>query len=173
MNKTVKNRKLFVMNNVNILLNKIAVLCKEKHYSLVTAESCTGGGLAYAITKNLQSSSILERGYITYSINSKEDVLKISTYTLQIYGTVSKETSIEMAKKALKKSKAQISVAITGLDHETIKNEGLNESGIAWISCSAIFKDTIYKKFYLKGSRKYCCEQLILHALEMLHNYIK
>lgn len=161
------------MDKENILLDKIAKICKTKHYMIVTAESCTGGGLAYCITKNSQSSSLLERGYITYSIPSKEDVLNVSPYVLQTFGAVSKETSLEMAEKALQKSKAQISISITGLDQDVIKEAGSNKPGMAWISCVSMYKKPISKQFKIKANREKFCDKLILHALNMLLTYVK
>lgn len=161
------------MDKINQALKEIAATCNEKHYSIVTAESCTGGGLAYFITKNPESSFILERGYITYSIPSKEEILNVSTYLLQTFGAVSKEVSIEMAEKALSKSKAQISIAITGIDHDVIKEEGINMPGTAWISCSSIDNKTISKQFNSNATREDFCVKLILYALEMLKSYIK
>lgn len=161
------------MTKVTNLLNEVAIICKEKHYLIVTAESCTGGGLAYFITKNPQSSSLLERGYITYSIPSKEDVLNVSTYVLQTFGAVSKEASIEMAEKALEKSKAQISISITGLDHDVIKDSGFNRSGVAWISCASIHKKTVSKQFKINGNREKFCEKLIFGGVKLLRSYVQ
>lgn len=160
-------------DKTTVLLNRIAKLCNKKNYSLVTAESCTGGGLAFFITKNPQSSSLLERGYVTYSVTAKEDVLGVSSYLLQTFGAVSKEISIEMAEKALKKSHAQISISITGIDHKIIIKEGFHEPGIAWISCASVEKKTVTKKFLLKADREIFCEKLIYQALKMLYSYVK
>src|SRR5437764_599090 len=120
------------MKNIDKLIEDIAFRCKEKRYSLVTSESCTGGGIAYFITKHPECSSLLERGYIVYSVTSKEDVLGISSYSLQTFGAVSKEVAIEMAEKSLEKSKAQISIAVTGIDEEAAKTNKIEHPGIVW-----------------------------------------
>jgi nicotinamide-nucleotide amidase len=161
------------MDKINNLLKNIALIFKEKHYTLVTVESCTGGGLAYYITKYPESSPILDRGFITYSISSKEEMLKISNCKLQTCGAVSKEISIEMAEKALQKSKAQISIAITGFDQSVIKKEDENQSAFAWISCASIDNKSISKKFITNAKREKFCEQLIVDGLKMLLTYIK
>ncbi len=82
---------------------------------LVTAESCTGGWVGEAVTTIAGSSDWFDRGFITYSNASKREVLGVSAATLQRHGAVSEETAREMAVGALKHSKAQISVAITGV----------------------------------------------------------
>jgi nicotinamide-nucleotide amidase len=156
------------MKNCDDLINNVGAICKEKRYSLVTSESCTGGGLAYVITKNPDYSFILERGYIVYSLIAKEEVLEVSTHSLQLFGAVSKEVALEMADNALKKSKAHISIAITGIDESAAK-----ECGIVWIACAGIDKKSIAKKIEVKGDRKIFCENTIFASLKILLDFIK
>ena len=82
---------------------------------LVTAESCTGGWVGEAVTAIAGSSDWFDRGFITYSNAAKRDVLGVAGITLNQHGAVSEETAREMALGALKHSRAQISVAITGV----------------------------------------------------------
>lgn len=82
---------------------------------LVTAESCTGGWLGQAVTAVAGSSAWYERGFITYSNASKCEMLGVQQATLDHYGAVSAQTAQEMAIGALNKSRAQISVSITGI----------------------------------------------------------
>lgn len=159
------------MKKLQNLVNEIGEKCNEKHYSLVTAESCTGGGLAYSITKNPSCSAILERGYIVYSIASKEDILGVSTYTLQTFGVVSKEVAKEMAEKALEKSKSHISIAITGIDENAAKEHGQGK-GLVWISCAGIGKKTVVKSVEIKGDRGKFCDECILECLNFLADFI-
>src|SRR5690349_12597001 len=128
------------MKRINQIIEELGKICKEKHYSLTTAESCTGGGIAYSITKHAECSSILERGYIVYSISSKEDMLDVSSYTIQTFGLVSKEVAIELAEKSLEKSKSQISLAITGIDENSASENETHKSGIVWVGCAGIDK---------------------------------
>ncbi|OGT37912.1 MAG: hypothetical protein A3F12_07170 [Gammaproteobacteria bacterium RIFCSPHIGHO2_12_FULL_38_14] len=87
----------------------------KQHLKLATAESCTGGGLSFWITSIPGSSTWFERGFVTYSNESKIEILGVKTETLEKYGAVSRETAIEMAEGALKKSHANIALAITGI----------------------------------------------------------
>ncbi len=88
---------------------------KERGFKLVTAESCTGGWLAEVVTSISGSSDWFERGFVTYSNESKEELLGVSSDTTVRHGAVSEETAREMAVGALERSRAQIAVAITGV----------------------------------------------------------
>jgi len=90
------------------------LLLQGKVY-LVTAESCTAGGLAEIITRIPGSSQWFERGFVTYSDIAKQELLGVSHDTLDQFGAVSEETACAMAEGALLNSHAQISVAITGI----------------------------------------------------------
>lgn len=160
------------MSTLNTILLKLSKLFKDKNYSLVTAESCTGGGLAYFLTKNSHTSSLLERGYVVYSIAAKEDVLNISPLILQTKGLVSKETVEAMAKSALEKSKAQISIAITGLDAAATKKNKFKQPGIVWMCCVSVDKKICTKVFRITGNREAFCEKTILDALNMLVDFV-
>lgn len=82
---------------------------------LSCAESCTGGGIAAALTDVAGSSAWFDRGFVTYSNLSKQEMLGVSLATLKNFGAVSRETAIEMASGALQYSNAQLSVAVTGI----------------------------------------------------------
>lgn len=88
---------------------------RKKKWKLVTAESCTGGMIATAITDKAGSSEIFDRGFVTYSNQAKMDSLGVSAKTLEQFGAVSMETAEEMANGALENSEAQIAVSVTGI----------------------------------------------------------
>jgi nicotinamide-nucleotide amidase len=88
---------------------------KAAKLSLVTAESCTGGLIAAAITEIPGSSDVLERGYITYSNPAKESNLGVPDAVLKQYGAVSEETARAMAEGALAHSKAGVAISVTGV----------------------------------------------------------
>jgi nicotinamide-nucleotide amidase len=87
----------------------------EKSLHIVTAESCTGGWLAQALTSVEGASAFFDCGFVTYSNESKVELLGVSEEILAKFGAVSEQTVKEMAQGALKYSRAQISLAITGL----------------------------------------------------------
>ena len=80
-----------------------------------TAESCTGGMVAAALTDIPGSSAVVERGFVTYTNTAKQEMLGVSAETLADHGAVSEEVSREMADGALTHSQAQLSVSITGI----------------------------------------------------------
>lgn len=82
---------------------------------LVTAESCTGGLIAGALTEIAGSSDVVERGFVTYSNASKSELLGVAESTLAEFGAVSGETARAMAEGALAASHAQIALSVTGV----------------------------------------------------------
>jgi len=88
---------------------------EARGWSLVTAESCTGGGIAEAITRVPGSSAWFERGFVSYSNQAKVEMLGVSEATLADHGAVSEAVAREMAAGALAHSHAAISVAVTGI----------------------------------------------------------
>jgi nicotinamide-nucleotide amidase len=90
-------------------------LLKAKGEKLVTAESCTGGGIGAAVTAIAGSSEWFDRGFITYSNEAKQEMLKVSAATLERHGAVSEETAREMALGALAASPGTVSVSVTGV----------------------------------------------------------
>lgn len=94
---------------------QLAELFLKTSARLVTAESCTGGGLAEILTRIPGSSAWFERGFVTYSNESKNELLSVPLDTLEQYGAVSEETALAMSEGALKNSRADYSVSITGI----------------------------------------------------------
>lgn len=89
--------------------------CRAKGLKIVTAESCTGGLLAALLTEIPGSSDVFDRGFVTYSNAAKHQLLGVSETLIDACGAVSPEVARAMADGALTHSKADISVAITGV----------------------------------------------------------
>jgi nicotinamide-nucleotide amidase len=87
---------------------------RARGLKVATAESCTGGLVAGALTEIAGSSDVVDRGFVTYS-NAAKAMLGVTAATLKRYGAVSAETAAAMAAGALKNSEADITVAITGI----------------------------------------------------------
>ena len=100
---------------MNALAQKVGERLKAKGALLVTAESCTGGWAAQAVTAIAGSSDWFERGFVTYSNAAKEEMLGVRPATIARHGAVSEETAREMALGALKHSRGTIALAITGI----------------------------------------------------------
>jgi nicotinamide-nucleotide amidase len=90
-------------------------ICRTRKLSIVTAESCTGGLLAAALTEIPGSSDVFERGFVTYSNAAKGAMLGVPAATLSTFGAVSRETAQAMALGALAHSPANLAAAITGI----------------------------------------------------------
>ncbi len=88
---------------------------RARGWMLATAESCTGGMIAAAITDIAGSSSGFDRGFVTYSNAAKMQMLGVTAQSLSAHGAVSEPVAAEMAQGALNRSEAQIAVAVTGI----------------------------------------------------------
>ena len=97
------------------LSEKLGELALEQKAVIATAESCTAGGIACAITQIPGSSEWFDRGFVTYSNQSKEDLLGVDHETLLSHGAVSAETVSEMVQGALARSAATMAVAVSGI----------------------------------------------------------
>lgn len=103
------------MSDVEILATKVLRAFEERGLMLATAESCTGGMIAAAITDLIGASNVLERGFVTYSNEAKMELLGVSPDTLEKHGAVSEATARAMAAGALKHSHADVAVSVTGI----------------------------------------------------------
>jgi nicotinamide-nucleotide amidase len=97
------------------LARRLGERLKARAAVLATAESCTGGWVAQAVTTVAGSSAWFDRGFITYSDEAKREMLGVRAQTLARHGAVSEETAREMARGALERSMATLAVAVTGI----------------------------------------------------------
>ena len=103
------------MENLLDLAATTGQLLLARNESLTLAESCTGGGLACAVTEIAGSSAWFERGFVTYSNAAKSELLGVPEITIERHGAVSEATARAMAEGALAHSPAHWAVAITGI----------------------------------------------------------
>lgn len=106
---------LALRRDIDRLAGEVGQLLKKTGVKLATAESCTGGWVAQAITGIPGSSAWFDRGYVVYSNEAKVEMLGVSTATLAQHGAVSEAVVREMALGAVRNSHAHVSVAITGV----------------------------------------------------------
>lgn len=97
------------------LADQILSACRARGWTIATAESCTGGMVAAALTEIAGSSDVVDRGYVTYSDAAKVQMLGVLPATLDLHGAVSPEVAAEMAEGALNASGVDLAVAITGI----------------------------------------------------------
>jgi nicotinamide-nucleotide amidase len=89
--------------------------CQKKELTLAAAESCTGGLLCAVITEIPGSSRVLDRGFVTYTNEAKQQMLGVTPMTIETYGSVSRECAEEMAKGALAHATVDLAISITGI----------------------------------------------------------
>ncbi len=94
---------------------RLLALSRARGRMLATAESCTGGLIAACLTEIPGSSDVFERGFVTYSNEAKTEQLGVSRELVERYGAVSEEVVRAMAEGALRHSRADVSVAVTGV----------------------------------------------------------
>jgi len=97
------------------LSERVGECLLARRLMVVTAESCTGGWVAQAITATAGCSQWFERGFVTYSNSAKMELLGVQAATLERHGAVSEATVREMAEGALSRSHAQVAVAVSGI----------------------------------------------------------
>ena len=142
-------------------------VCWKKKLTLATAESCTGGLVAGAISAIPNSSWVLDRGFVTYSNRAKQQMLGVTPATIDVYGAVSKECAEEMAKGALAHAQVDLAVSITGIAGPTGAVPG-KPIGLVYF-CAAARSGTIAhdRKFGDIG-RSQVRRASVLQALAML-----
>jgi nicotinamide-nucleotide amidase len=94
---------------------RVLTSCRKHKLKVVTAESCTGGLVAAALTAIAGSSDVVDRGFVTYSNDAKHEMLGVALDTLEKHGAVSEPVARAMTRGALTHSMADISVSVTGV----------------------------------------------------------
>ncbi|NOR69312.1 MAG: nicotinamide-nucleotide amidohydrolase family protein [Methylomarinum sp.] len=146
------------------LAEQLGLKLKENKLKIVTAESCTGGGIAQAITEIPGSSAWFDRGFVTYSNQAKVQMLQVKQVTLDNFGAVSDEVAREMVEGALANSDTEIAISVTGIAGPTggAEQKPVGTVYIAWgmtggaIGC---------KKYAFLGDRTEIRQQTVVYAL--------
>lgn len=153
------------------LAAKVGELLKSQGMMLATAESCTGGGVAQAITEVAGSSAWFERGFVTYSNLSKQQMLGVREATIKQHGAVSEMTVREMVAGALANSGAQVALAVSGIagpDGGTADKP----VGTVWIAWSIKQGETRAQRYQLAGNRAEVRLQAVRIALQGVLNLL-
>lgn len=137
---------------------------RARGWSIACAESCTGGMACEALTDTGGSSDWFERGFITYSNAAKVDQLGVSADTLKTHGAVSEQAAAEMAEGALARSRAQLTLAITGIAGPGGAVPG-KPVGTVCFGWSALEAETHTETVHFTGNRAVVRARAALHAL--------
>jgi nicotinamide-nucleotide amidase len=145
---------------------------KTRGLMLATAESCTGGWIAEAVTMVPGSSAWFERGFVTYTYVSKREMLGVSVDTLDKHGAVAEPTVREMVRGALAASHAQIAVAVSGTAGP---GGGTLEKPVGTVCLAWGAKDgaTHSETRHFSGNREAVRRQAVTHALEGVLRLLK
>ena len=150
------------------LAEAVLAACRARRWHLVTAESCTGGLVAAALTAVAGASDVIERGFVTYSNDAKSDLLGVPPDTIAAHGSVSDATCAAMAQGALARAPVNLAVAITGIagpgGGTLQKPVGLVYLGIATKDGAAHVERRVFP-----GDRAAVRQAALVLALEMLH----
>lgn len=146
------------------LAKEVGARLKAARAMLVTAESCTGGWVAQAVTSIAGSSDWFERGFVTYSNDSKRELLGVREKTLQDHGAVSEATAREMAEGALARAKGTLALAVTGVAGPGggSRDKPVGTVCFAW----ADKKKTVVETRHFSGDRESVRRQSVVRALE-------
>ncbi len=153
------------MSELSVLAAKVGEALSDKGLMLVTAESCTGGGVAHVVTAVAGSSGWFDRGFITYSNASKQEMLGVDEGTLARFGAVSEETVREMAVGALNHSRADVALSVSGIAGP---GGGSKEKpvGTVWIGWALRGRETTATCFAFHGGRESVRREAVKAALE-------
>ncbi|MEO1747387.1 MAG: CinA family protein [Pseudomonadota bacterium] len=135
---------------------------------VATAESCTGGMIAAAITDIAGSSAVLDRGYVTYSNEAKAEMLGVSMDDIERFGAVSEEVATAMAEGAMAHSNAGLAISVTGVAGP---DGGTPEKpvGLVWFACASGWAPTLATACQFDDNgRAYIRHHTVLYALEIM-----
>ena len=145
---------------------KLIDLCRTKQLRIATAESCTGGMIAAAITDIAGSSDVFDRGFVTYS-NEAKFQLGVPADLVAQHGAVSVHVAREMAAGALKHSKADVAVAVTGIAGPGGGSEA-KPVGLVYLAVARRGADPAIERHQFHGDRAAIRQATVERALEML-----
>ena len=154
-------------DRLRALAKRVGARLKKRKLKLATAESCTGGWIAQAVTSVSGSSAWFDRGFVTYSNAAKRELLGVRARTLSRFGAVSRETAREMAAGALARSLAQVSIAVTGVAGPTggTRRKPVGMVCIAWSRRKGAM-ESVTRRFL--GNREKVRRQSVMVALQGL-----
>lgn len=155
------------MEDLGRLATALGAGLKDRGWRLALAESCTGGGIAEAVTSVAGSSEWFDRGWVTYSNAAKVELLGVAPSTLERHGAVCEETALEMAAGALARSHGQVALAVTGIAGPTggAPSKPVGMVCFAWVAAGQAPQATTR---HFTGDRGQVRRQSIAYALQQL-----
>lgn len=158
-------------NDIFELATKVGRALHAQGLLLATAESCTGGGVAQAITEVAGSGDWFDCGFVSYSNASKTELLDVSAALIAQLGAVSEEVAAAMAKGALANSNAHVALSTTGIAGPTgaVPGKPVGTVCFGWTRGDVTFTE----RLVFSGDRQAVREQTVRHALQGLLRFIE
>jgi nicotinamide-nucleotide amidase len=150
---------------------ELAATLLRRHQKICAAESCTGGLIAKTFTDLAGSSDWFERGFVTYSNAAKSEMLAVPASLIEAYGAVSEAVATAMASGALRHSRADYSVAVTGVAGPGGGSDD-KPVGTVWIAVASVEK-MLAKRYQFGGDRQAVRAATLIAAIEVLLDLIE
>lgn len=151
---------------------ELLAACRKARLRIVTAESCTGGLVAAALTEIAGSSDVMDRGFVTYSNEAKIELLDVPSLLIERYGAVSEEVARAMASGALARSLADLSVSVTGIAGP---GGGTSEKPVGLVHFAATrhgLREALHQRHVFAGDRHAIRQASVATALSMLNSLV-
>lgn len=160
-----------MQDSVYDVIEHLANQLKQANWSLVIAESCTGGGVAKVCTDMAGSSVWFDSAFVVYSNAAKQRLLKVAAQTIEAYGAVSEAVVLEMAKGALEQSMAQVAVSVSGIAGP---EGGSVYKPVGTVCIAVVVKNSLEwaDTFYFQGNREQVRNQAVLAALKAVNSLL-
>ncbi|OYV32691.1 MAG: damage-inducible protein CinA [Rhodospirillales bacterium 20-64-7] len=155
------------MTTAHNLAARLVMNCRARNVRLATAESCTGGLLAGAITEIPGSSAVLDRGFVTYSNAAKSELLGVPPNLIESVGAVSEAVALRMATGAKQRAGVDVAVSITGIAGP---DGGTPEKpvGTVWFGLADMHGGTLTRQVKFTGDRDEIRAASVIYALTLL-----
>lgn len=153
------------------LLASIGTMLQKLQWQVTVAESCTAGGIGYALTSVAGSSAWFEQGFIVYSNSAKTALLDVPPQLLRDHGAVSEPVAAAMAEGAARRAGAEIALSVSGIAGP---GGGTAEKPVGTVCFGwCLPKGTVTERQVFSGDRSAVREQTIVHSLEKLHRLLQ
>ena len=153
--------------SISKIANELIETCKHKGLKIATAESCTGGLIAGSLTAISGSSAVFERGFNTYSNQSKCELLNVSFDDIVTFGAVSEQIASKRAEGALNNSPVHLTTAVTGIAGPDGGSPD-KPVGTVYIASACSDRETLNKMFLFEGARDKVRLDTVKEALNMM-----
>ena len=159
---------IYTIKEKETLEQVVVKMLQKRGFTICTAESCTGGMLSSRLISVPGASDVFKIGFVTYSNKAKRKFIDVNRDTLKKYGAVSKETAKEMAKGAVFKTDADVSLAITGIAGP---DGGTKEKPVGTVFIGCYFADSVtVREYHFTGNRNKIRELTVVNALDLLRH---